>query len=69
VRFVVDHVAPGQVFSDIVVFPRQYHSTDVPYSFLHLHVARTRQTSGRRLGTLWAFNQLDALFSSIYFST
>jgi hypothetical protein len=32
------------------VSPFQYHSTNAPYSFIHLRVALTRKTNGRSLG-------------------
>jgi hypothetical protein len=35
-RFVVDKVALGQVFLQYFSFPCQYHSTNAPYSFIHL---------------------------------
>jgi hypothetical protein len=47
VRFVVDEVALGQVFSPCIsVIHYHYHSTDVPYSLIHLHVAHTRKRNG-----------------------
>ena len=47
VRFVVDKVALGQGFSPCIsVIPCHYHSTDVPYSLIQLHVAHTRKTNG-----------------------
>jgi len=36
VRFDVDKVAVGQYFSHHFSFSRQYHSTNAPYSFIHL---------------------------------
>ena len=36
VRFDVDKVAVGQAFSQYFSFPCQYHSTNAPYSFIHL---------------------------------
>ena len=37
VGFVVDKVAVGEIFSRVFwFFPCQYHSTSVPYSFIHI---------------------------------
>jgi hypothetical protein len=36
VGFVVHRVALGEVFVQVLQFPRQYHSTGAPYSYIHI---------------------------------
>jgi hypothetical protein len=53
VKCLADHVCIGQGFMPSTsVFPCQYHSTYVPYSFIDSNSAVTGRTCGRSLGTM-----------------
>jgi hypothetical protein len=51
VRFVMDKVALGQVFLPVLRFPPVSVIPSVFHIHFHLHVALTRRTNGRSLGT------------------
>ena len=51
VRFVVDEVALRQVFLRVLLFSPVSIIPLMPHNHLHLHVAVTRRTNGRSLGT------------------
>jgi hypothetical protein len=51
VGFVVEKVALGQVFLQYFLFPLPVPFRPMLHARLHLHVALTRRTNGRSLGT------------------